>query len=201
MRSPLLLLRLLLLLSFFSSPLSLPFPANIAAAVSLNFSPHPFTNRNPFLSRTLPPCARVRSPLLLASRTDPVESGALNTSDRPTRAPLNLTWQVPAEWTQSGPYTLLSRSHASLAYLACPSYPMPRRFSVSLTFSVLCLSMVLSSSRPMMAAIALACFMAQETQRAALSIIYGARHFAMTRSSARSLSLLSSLLPVSFSFT
>lgn len=50
----------------------------------------------------------------------------------------------------------------------------PRRFSVSLTFSVLCLSMVLSSSRPMMAAIALACFMAQETQRAALSIIYGA---------------------------
>lgn len=85
---------------------------------------------------------RARSPLLLASRTDPVESGALHTSDRPTRAPLNLTWQVPAEWTQSGPYTLLSRSHASLAYLACPSYPMPRRFSVSLTFSVLCLSMV-----------------------------------------------------------
>lgn len=55
-----------------------------------------------------------------------------------------------------------------------PFVPMPRRFSVSLTFSVLLPvygSPFLSSSRPMMAAIALACFMAQETQRAALSII------------------------------
>lgn len=144
---------------------------------------------------------RARSPLLLASRTDPVESGALHTSDRPTRAPLNLTWQVPAEWTQSGPYTLLSRSHASLAYLACPSYPMPRRFSVSLTFSVLCLSMV-------------SLLFAADDGRDRSRLLYGTRNATSgalnhLRSASlrddeilRSFSLsLSSLLPVSFSFT
>lgn len=83
-----------------------------------------------------------------------------------------------------------------------PGLPfVPRRFSVSLTFSVLCLftTELFSLLRGlMMAAIALACFMAQETQRAALSIIYQAS--LRDDEILRSFSLLSSPFPSLFFF-
>ena len=52
------------------------------------------------------------------------------TYTRTRPGPLNLTWQVPAEWTRLG-------SPPPCSSFLSPYFPMPRRFSAYLTFSVL----------------------------------------------------------------
>lgn len=124
-------------------------------------------------SHTLPLSARLY-PLAL-----PVADQGPENTDRALHVrgpgPLNLTWQVPAEWTRLGPSQRALPLPVSLSLSLSPYFvPMPRRLSACfcLTFSVLpvysqlffvslSLCLVLWPSL-MMAAIALACIMAHK---------------------------------------
>lgn len=115
-------------------------------------------------SHTLPPCAFVLVALPVADRSE--NMGPTHT--RPD--PLNLTWQVPAEWTRLGPS---QRAPSPCPFLSPYIVPILRRLSACLTFSVLpvygqLLSVLFASlslslyPSLMMAAIALACIMAHK---------------------------------------
>lgn len=99
-------------------------------------------------SHTLPPCEFVLLALPVADR--PENTGPVH--KRPD--PLNLTWQVPAEWTRLGPRNGFS--------LLIPFVPIPSLFCLP---DFLCLAygqLISLSLSQMMAAIALACIMAHK---------------------------------------
>lgn len=95
----------------------LPFPSPFSFLVSLSTAYSPYT---------LSPCVFDRSSLLCPI-PDRYENGA-PTRTRP--GPPNLTWQVPAEWTQARAPSTPS------PFLSSCFVPMPVRLSVRLTFSV-----------------------------------------------------------------